>query len=38
MTSGPYGSLITVVFALRAAAAPTPQARKPRVPGDGTGR
>jgi anti-sigma regulatory factor (Ser/Thr protein kinase) len=38
VTSGPHGSLITVVFALPAAAAPTPQARKPRVPGDGTGR
>jgi len=38
VTSGPHGSLITVVFALPAVAASTPQARKPGVPGDGTGR
>ena len=38
VTSGPHGSLITAVFALPAAAAPAPQARRPGVPGDGTGR
>ena len=38
VTSGPHGSLITVVFTLPAAAAPSPQARRPGVPGDGTGR
>ena len=38
VTSGPYGSLITAVFALPAAAAPPPQARGPGVPSDGTGR
>jgi anti-sigma regulatory factor (Ser/Thr protein kinase) len=38
VTSGPHGSLITVVFTLPVAAAPPPQARRPGVPGDGTGR
>jgi len=38
VTSGPHGSLITAVFALPATAAPAPQARRPGVPGDGTGR
>ena len=38
VTSGPHGSLITAVFALPAATAPTPQVRRPGVPGDGTGR
>jgi anti-sigma regulatory factor (Ser/Thr protein kinase) len=38
VTSGPHGSLITVVFTLPAVAAPSPQARRPGVPGDGTGR
>jgi anti-sigma regulatory factor (Ser/Thr protein kinase) len=38
VTSGPHGSPITVVFALPATAAPAPQARRPGVPGDGTGR
>jgi anti-sigma regulatory factor (Ser/Thr protein kinase) len=37
-TSGPHGSLITAEFALPAAAAPPPQARRPGTPGDGTGR
>jgi anti-sigma regulatory factor (Ser/Thr protein kinase) len=35
LTSGPHGSLITVVFTLPAAARPI---RRPGVPGDGTGR
>ena len=38
VTFGPQGSLITAGFALPATAAPTPQARRPGVPGDGTGR
>jgi len=38
VTSGPHGSLITVVFTLSAAAAPPPQARRPGVPGGGAGR
>jgi anti-sigma regulatory factor (Ser/Thr protein kinase) len=38
VTSGPHGSLITVVFTLPAAAAPAPQTRRPGVPGGGTGR
>jgi anti-sigma regulatory factor (Ser/Thr protein kinase) len=38
VTSGPHGSLITVVFTLPAAAAPPPQARRPGVPGGGAGR
>jgi anti-sigma regulatory factor (Ser/Thr protein kinase) len=38
ITSGPHGSLITVAFTLPAATAPTPQARRPGVHGDGTGR
>jgi anti-sigma regulatory factor (Ser/Thr protein kinase) len=38
VTSGPHGSLITAVFTLPAAAAPPPQARRPGIPGDGTGR
>ena len=38
VTSGPHGSLITVVVTLPAPAAPPPQARRPGVPGDGTGR
>ena len=37
VTSGPHGSLITVVFTLPAAAPPPPQASRPGVPGDGTG-
>jgi anti-sigma regulatory factor (Ser/Thr protein kinase) len=35
---GPDGSLVTVVFTLPAAVAPPPQACKPGVPGEGTGR
>ena len=38
VTSGTDGSLITVVFTMPAAAAPSPQPRGPAVPGDGTGR
>jgi anti-sigma regulatory factor (Ser/Thr protein kinase) len=38
ITSGPHGSLIAVAFTLPAATAPPPQARRPGVPGDGTGR
>ena len=38
VTSGPHGSLITVAFTLPAVAVPSPQARTPDVPGDGTGR
>ena len=37
VTSGPHGTLITLVFTLPAAAAPSPQARGPGIPGDGTG-
>jgi anti-sigma regulatory factor (Ser/Thr protein kinase) len=37
-TCGPHGTLITAAFTLPAAAAPSPQARGPSVPGDGTGR
>jgi anti-sigma regulatory factor (Ser/Thr protein kinase) len=36
--SGPNGSLITMVFTLPGTAAPAPHARRPGVPGDGTGR
>jgi anti-sigma regulatory factor (Ser/Thr protein kinase) len=38
VTSGPHGSLITVMFTLPAAAARPPQARGPGVAGDGTSR
>ncbi len=38
VTSGPHGSLITADFTLPAAAASPPRARRPGVPGDGTGR
>jgi anti-sigma regulatory factor (Ser/Thr protein kinase) len=37
VTSGPHGSLITVVFTLSTEAAPPPEARRPGGPGDGTG-
>jgi anti-sigma regulatory factor (Ser/Thr protein kinase) len=37
VTSGPHGSLITVAFTLPTAAAPPPPARRPGIPGDGTG-
>ncbi len=35
VTSGPHGSLISVVFTLPTVAAPPAQARRPGVPGDG---
>lgn len=38
IASGPHGSLITADFTLPAAAAPPPQARRPGIFGDGTGR